>query len=127
MTVNHKKPHRNLLDWQKPMDLAIKIYQSTTLFPEMERYSLTSQLRRATISVPSNIAEGAADKTALQFHNFLANAIGSLNEIDIQLELAFRLNYFTATEYHQLASMVDECLAITFGLKKPLRSTSTGK
>ncbi len=85
-----KKPHRNLTAWQKAMDLVVAIYNATHNFPKEEIYGLTSQLRRAAVSVPSNIAEGAADRTTQQFSNFLSNAIGSLNEIDTQLEVALR-------------------------------------
>jgi four helix bundle protein len=72
------------------MDLAVEIYRITKSFPNEEPYGLTSQLRRAGISGPSNIAEGAAGRTVQQFSNFLSNAVGSLNEIDTQLELALR-------------------------------------
>ena len=87
------KPHRNLLAWQKTMDLAVTVYQVTRNFPREESYGLISQVRRAAVSAPSNIAEGAAGRTTLQFSNFLSNAIGSLNEIDTQLGLALRLEY----------------------------------
>jgi len=93
--VKNKKPHRNLMAWQKTMDLAVEIYRITKSFPDEELYGLTSQLRRAGISGPSNIAEGAAGRTIQQFSNFLSNAVGSLNEIDTQLELALRFGYVT--------------------------------
>ncbi len=80
--MSSKKPHRNLMAWQKAMDFAVVIYRKTNRFPQEELYGLTSQLRRAAASVPSNIAEGAADRTIQQFSHFLSNAIGSLNEID---------------------------------------------
>jgi four helix bundle protein len=116
------KPHRNLLAWQKCMELAVAIYEVTKDFPKEELYSLTSQLRRAGISGPSNISEGAADRTVDQFSNFLSNAIGSLNEIDTQLELAFRLGYLSQSDYDWLARLLDECLALTYGLRKSLRT-----
>jgi four helix bundle protein len=75
-------------------------------------------LRRAALSVPSNIAEGAADRTPSQFANFLASAIGSLNEIDTQLELALRLGYLPEEKYQQVTGLLDECLAVTYGLRK---------
>jgi len=116
--LNSKKPHRNLMAWQKTMDLAIEIYRITKSFPNDELYGLTSQLRRAGISGPSNIAEGAAGRTKQQFSNFLSNAIGSLNEIDTQLELALRLRYLPNADYERLYQALDECLALTYGLKK---------
>jgi four helix bundle protein len=81
------KPHRTLIAWQKSMDLIVGIYEITKRFPKEEIYGLSLQLRRAAVSVPSNISEGAADRTTQQFSNFSSNAIGSLNEIDTQLDL----------------------------------------
>jgi four helix bundle protein len=104
--------------WQKAMDFAVNVYELTRNFPQEELYALTSQLRRAAVSAPSNIAEGAAGRTRQQFSNYLSNAIGSLNEIDTQLELALRLGYLTETNYDRLYQALDECLALTFGLRK---------
>jgi len=73
------KPHKKLIAWSKSMDLVEKIYELTRSFPKEEIYGLTSQLRRAAISVPSNIAEGAADRSPVQFKNYLSVALGSLN------------------------------------------------
>lgn len=67
------------------MELVVGIYQATASFPKEEMFALISQIRRAAVSVPSNIAEGAAGRTKQQFSNFLSIAIGSLNEIDTQL------------------------------------------
>jgi four helix bundle protein len=100
------------------MDFAVEMYRATKNFPQDELYGLTSQLRRAAVSAPSNIAEGAAGRTKQQFSNFLSNAIGSLNEIDTQLELALRLGYVTRTNYDRLYRILDECLALTYGLRK---------
>ncbi|MFZ0051831.1 MAG: four helix bundle protein, partial [Desulfobaccales bacterium] len=88
MGERNPKPHRNLVAWKKGMDLVSAVYSLTKNFPENEVYGLSAQLRRAALSVPSNIAEGAANRTPAQFANFLANALGSLNEIDTQLELS---------------------------------------
>lgn len=119
--VSSNKPHRNLLAWQKGIDLVIAVYNATRTFPSEEMYGLTSQLRRAAISVPSNIAEGAADRTTQQFSNFLSNSIGSLNEIDTQLELGLRLGYLPKNDHDRLFKLLDECLALTYGLRKSLR------
>jgi four helix bundle protein len=116
--MKSQKPHRNLLAWQKTMDFAVDVYQLTRNFPQEEIYALTSQLRRAAVSAPSNIAEGAAGRTKQQFSNFLSNAIGSLNEIDTQLELARRLGYATGTDYDRACQALDRCLALTYGLRK---------
>ena len=115
-----RKPHRNLLAWQKSMDFVVEIYRVTRQFPPEELYGLTSQLRRAVVSAPSNVAEGAAGRTRQQFSNFLSNAIGSLNEVDTQLELALRLGYVTRADYDSLCRDLDECLALIYGLRKSL-------
>jgi four helix bundle protein len=75
------KPHKTLLAWQKSMDLVEEVYELTKTFPREEIYGLTSQLRRAAISVPSNIAEGAAGRSRVQFKNYLSVSIGLLNEL----------------------------------------------
>ena len=75
------------------MDLVVTIYELTKSFPREEIYGLTAQIRGASVSVPSNISEGAAGRSVLQFRNFLSVAIGSLNEISTQLEIAYRVGY----------------------------------
>ena len=120
MSEKNQKPHRNLVAWQKGMDLVLEVYRLTQKFPAKELYGLSSQMRRAALSVPSNIAEGAADRTHSQFSNFLANALGSLNEIDTQIELSFRLGYISKNENHQIVALLDECCAVTFGLRKAI-------
>jgi four helix bundle protein len=114
----HPTPHRNLVAWQKGRDLVFEVYKLTQAFPEKELYGLTSQLRRAALSEPSNIAEGAADRSPAQFAHFLANAIGSLNEMDTQLQIALQLGYLSEAAYQQAGTLLDECLAVTYGLKK---------
>ena len=89
-----EKPHKKLDAWKLSMDLVIEIYKTTDKFPSHEKYSLTDQIRRATISIPSNIAEGAARQTKKEFRNYLHMAQGSLSELDTQLELARRLGFF---------------------------------
>jgi four helix bundle protein len=119
--MNSKKPHRNLMAWQKKtMDFAVNVYELTRKFPQEEIYALSLQLRRAAVSAPSNIAEGAADRTRQLFSNYLSNAISSLNEIDTQLELARRLEYVTGTDYDRLYKVLDKCLALTYGLRKAI-------
>jgi four helix bundle protein len=82
---------RNLLAWKKAMRLALHVYEETKGFPREELYGLTSQLRRAAISVPSNIAEGQARFSHKEFKHFLSTAKGSLAELDTQLLLAREL------------------------------------
>jgi four helix bundle protein len=115
------KPHKKLIAWSKSMDLVERIYKLTKLFPKEEIYGLTSQLRRAAVSVPSNIAEGAAGRSSLQFRNYLTVALGSLNEMATQLEIAQRIGYLNTQSFRESETMVDECLALTYGLRKSLR------
>lgn len=85
--------HRDLVAWQKAMDLAKQIYILTNSFPKHELYGMTSQLRRAAVSVPSHLAEGAARNSKREFAYFISSARGSLAEIETQIELAIFLKY----------------------------------
>jgi len=87
------RPHRKLEVWKKSMTLAKEIYSATEEFPKSEVYGLTSQLRRAAVSVPSNLAEGAARRGSREFRQFINIAQGSLSELDTQLDLAKMLGY----------------------------------
>lgn len=100
------------------MDLVVLIYKLTEDFPKSETYGLVSQIRRASVSAPSNIAEGAADRSKEQFANFLSIAIGSLNELNTQTEIAFRIGYLNQTNHVKAQKLLDECLAVTYGLKR---------
>jgi four helix bundle protein len=80
--------YRDLLVWQKGMTLARRIYAITRSFPQEEKFGLVSQMRRAAVSVPSNLAEGQARKSAAEFIQFISNAEGSLAELDTQLQLS---------------------------------------
>src|SRR5438874_12648361 len=114
------KPHRKLVDWQKAMELVEKIYELTRKLPRDGIYGLTSQLRRAAVSVPSNIAEGAAGRSSVQFRNYLSVAIGSLNELATQLEILWRIGYLDREVVAKVEAFVDECLAVIYGLRKSL-------
>src|SRR5437870_2064972 len=114
------KPHKKLVAWQKAMDLVEKVYELTRKLPREEIYGLTSQLRRAAVSVPSNIAEGAAGRSSVQFRNYLSVAIGSLNELETQLEILWRIGYLDRRAIANAETLVDECLAVTYGLRKSL-------
>ena len=85
------KPHKKLKVWQLGMEIVMDVYKLTESFPEGEKYGLTSQMRRCAVSIPSNIAEGAARNTNKEFVNFLHIAQGSLAELETQLEISLRL------------------------------------
>lgn len=85
--------HKDLIVYQKSLDLVEMIYKETRLFPNDEKFGLISQLRRCAVSVPSNIAEGAGRKGTKEFIQFLNIALGSLNEIEAQMEISRRLEF----------------------------------
>lgn len=87
------KTHKDLLIWQKSMDLVTEIYKITKGFPKEEIYGLTSQIRRSSVSVPSNIAEGTVRKSDKEFKQFLFIALGSLSELETQIIIAKNLEY----------------------------------
>lgn len=118
--VHRNKPHTNLLAWQKSMDLVVRLYEVTSGFQKHEMYGLTSQIRRASVSVPSNIAEGAAGRSRDVFRNHLSIAIGSLNELLTQIEISLRVGHLDRSAYEQVIQQIDECLALTHGLRKSL-------
>ncbi|MBS4016064.1 MAG: four helix bundle protein [Candidatus Latescibacteria bacterium] len=111
-----EKPHRKLILWQKSVEFVITLYSSLKNYPREEKFGLISQLQRASISIPSNIAEGAARKTRKEYIHFLYAARGSLSEIDTQLEISFRLHYLSNEEYQFLQNKVDELSKILNGL-----------
>jgi four helix bundle protein len=113
-----EKPHRNLEAWKQSMDLAVGVYRATETFASQETYGLTSQIRRAVVSVPSNIAEGAARQTKKEFSNFLHIAQGSLSELDTQIELARRLGFFHETSWLDLDSRMVQIDKMITGLMR---------
>lgn len=76
------RPHENLNVWKKAVDFVVEIYKTTERYPKEEKFGLTSQIRRASVSAPANIAEGAARKSLKEFSHFLSNAQGSASEVD---------------------------------------------
>lgn len=114
------KSHRDLVVWQKSMDLVVGIYQISKGFPKDETYGLTSQMRRAVVSVPANIAEGQGRRLTGEYLQFLGNARGSLLELDTHLELALRLEYIKTQEYSNLLAKLQEVARMLNGLMRSL-------
>jgi len=112
------KTHKNLLAWRLAMDTVMAVYRVTGRFPSEERYCLTSQMRRAANSVPSNIAEGQARGLARACLNFLRIALGSLAELDTQVEIALRLQYISADTKKELDDLIVETRKLVSGLQR---------
>lgn len=90
---------KDLLIWQKAMNLVTKIYQTTQLFPKDEQFGLTSQIRRSSISIPSNIAEGFGRQGKNDYLKFLNISLSSLFEMQTQIEIAKNINYLNETDF----------------------------
>ena len=108
MVSSRVNSHKNLIVWQKALALAVKVHYGSTAFPRHELFGLTSQMRRAAISVPSNIAEGAARRTTRDFLSFLHVARGSLAELETQLLLAREIGYLDEPTRNQLIAELAE-------------------
>ena len=102
------RDYKDLQVWQKGMELAKGIYRLTRDFPSDEKFGLVSQMRRAAVSVPSNLAEGQARNTTGEFVQFISHAEGSLAELDTQLRLAVALGFCKSTDAKVLGSQVIE-------------------
>lgn len=115
------KPHKRLEVWKKAIDLTVDVYKHSEKFPKTEIYGLTSQIRRAAVSIPSNVAEGAARQTRKEFINYLHIAQGSLSELDTQLIIANRLEYIPGGTYKEVESEIETISKMITGLIKSLK------
>jgi four helix bundle protein len=113
--------YRDLIAWQKAVDLAEYIHDASEQFPRREIFALTAQIRRATYSISSNIAEGQGRATTPDFLNFLSIARGSLFEVQSQVYVAQRLRYVDAATCKKLVDATDELGRIVNGLIKSLQ------
>jgi four helix bundle protein len=118
------KHYKELLVWQKGMNLAKLVYKLTMRFPAEERYGLTSQMRRAAVSVPSNIAEGQARRSTNEFIQFLSVAEGSLAELETQVSLSVELGFATHADVEGSLREIDELQKMLVALKRKLSSYS---
>jgi len=115
------RPHEKLDVWKKSVDFVVAIYKATERFPRDERFDLTSQLRRAAVSIPANIAEGAARRSDKEFAHFLSNSQGSASEVETELLIARRLSYLQELNYGSLVSSLDEIGRMLTGLTHHVR------
>ncbi|GAB3327177.1 four helix bundle protein [Marivirga atlantica] len=112
--------YKDLNIWIKSVDLSAKIYDVTESFPENEKYGLASQIRRAAVSIPSNIAEGAGRGGYKSFNNFLSIAVGSLFELDTQLIIANKVNILSKDDLIKLQSEIEHLSNMIFKFKSTL-------
>lgn len=113
--------YKELIVWQKAMDLVVHIYGISHTFPTEERFGLTAQMRRCAVSIPSNIAEGSRRVSKKDFHKFLLIAFGSGAELETHIEIAFRLTYFTQKEYDDIEKKVTEVMKMLNKLQSVLK------
>lgn len=114
------RKHYDLMAWQQAMQLVKHVYEVTGSFPHEEKYGLVSQMRRAAVSVPSNIAEGAARQSNREFLQFLVIARGSLSELDTQYLLAKQLNFTSGQD--ELEHQIDRVFGLLGGLLNSLQN-----
>jgi four helix bundle protein len=116
------RDHRKLRAFELADDLVLAVYSATKKFPQDEMFGLTSQLRRASVSIASNIVEGSARNSEADFLRFLDMAFGSIREVEYQLTIASRLEYTDSEVSRKLAGQADETARVLAGLIRSLRS-----
>ena len=116
-----KRAHEKLEAWKLAMALVTEIYRETSSFPKEELYGLTSQIRRAAVSIPTNLAEGAARSGPKEFGQFLHIARGSLSELETLIQIAANLGYVEKEKAETLASSSDRVSALLLGLIRSLK------
>jgi four helix bundle protein len=120
----HMKTHKELDVWQVSVELAKEVYQVTRGFPKDEQFGLVAQMRRSAVSIPSNIAEGAARQGTKEFIQFLYVAVGSASELDTQLEIARAIGAFQPAQREQTQKGV---VRVTMMLRGLIRSLKPSK
>ncbi|MFL5764391.1 MAG: four helix bundle protein [Bacteroidia bacterium] len=116
------RPHKNLLAWKESILLVQDIYKCTSEFPDPEKFGLISQLRRAAVSVPANISEGAARNTKKEFIQFLYISSASLSEMETLLIISTELNFITTEQNEFLYRKMNRISSLLQGLIKKLKS-----
>lgn len=118
------KSYKNLMVWQKGFRVSLLIYKLTKLFPKEEIYGLTSQIRRAAVSIPSNIAEGYCRQRKLEYIQFLQIAFASGAEVETQLLIAKELNYITDSDYLETNNLLEEVMKMLNSLISKIKTSS---
>jgi four helix bundle protein len=114
------RPHQKLEAWSKAIDLVTDVYKSTERFPKEERYGLTGQIRRAAVSIPANLAEGAGRRSQKEFSHFLSNSQGSASELETELIIANKLGYLDEANFSRLISQLERIGRLITGLARHL-------
>jgi four helix bundle protein len=115
------RPHERLDVWRKAIDFVVAVYKATESFPQEERFGLTSQIRRAAVSIPANVAEGAARQSSKEFAHFLSNAQGSASELETELLIAHRLGYLAEDVYLEMRATLDSIGRMIVDLSEHLK------
>ena len=118
------KTHKELHVWKASIEFVTEIYHLTKAFPKEETYGLTNQIRRASISIPSNIAEGAARSSNKEFSYYISIAIGSIAEIETQLFISRNLGYLKDSDFEKLDTKLTDIRKMATGLKKSIDAKS---
>ncbi len=118
-----EKPHKKLIVWQKAVALALLIYEHTKCFPDHEKYGLVSQMRRAAVGIPSNLAEGAARTSKKELRQFLSIARGSLSELDTQVEIGYHLGYLDESVRQQIDTEIIVVDKLLYGFFRSVQTT----
>jgi four helix bundle protein len=116
------KTFENLVVWQKAHEFVLRVYQATLSFPSTEQFGLTSQIRRAAVSVPSNIVEGCSRNSDTEFNRFLEISYGSLKELRYQFNLANRLGYLSGDKYNAFDFKLNECEKVLASFIRSLKA-----
>lgn len=118
--MNNESTHKKLKVWQESVEFVTDVYQQLRAFPKEERFGLVTQRQRAAVSIPSNIAEGAARRNTKEYLQFLFIARGSLSEVDTQLDIACKLGYLKSSSYKSLSERLVGISKMLNGLIKAL-------
>lgn len=116
------KTHKDLLVWEKSIDLVEQIYKFTKQFPKEELYGITNQMRRCAVSIPANIAEGSGRKNKAEFIQFLHIALGSASELETHLIISQRLGFLSSNSYDEIMNALNEIIKMICGLINSLNS-----
>lgn len=112
--------YEELSVWKKAHEIVVDVYRTTVVFPRQERYGLQAQMRRASVSIPSNIVEGAGRGTDKDFARFVSHAIGSANELEYQLLVALELGYLEPSSFGHIKDRIVEVRKMLLSLRDHL-------